>query len=249
MIAALIEYVTRPDIIVSFLTLSLLEIVLGIDNVIFISIVANRLDGLSRARARLVGLMLALVMRVFFLGTIVWITTHLTQPVLSYADLAFSWRDIILFAGGAFLLLKATLEIHSEVENKQQSPASGSTAVFGLVVLQIVLLDLVFSIDSILTAVGLSRELPVMIAAIVVAILVMLLASGPVGDFIHRHPTVKMLALAFLLLIGVALIADAFHFHIPREYLYAAIAFSLFVEMLNLAVRRRREREPPSGSP
>jgi predicted tellurium resistance membrane protein TerC len=221
-------------------TLSLLEIVLGIDNVIFISIVANRLSGEARMRARFIGLALALIMRVFFLATIVWLT-GMVATVYTFRDIDLSWRDIILISGGLFLLIKATLEIHAEMENKAHNsqPSLGVAAV-GWVIVQIVLLDLVLSVDSIITAVGMSRELPVMIAAVVVAILVMLLASGPVGDFIHRHPTVKMLALAFLLLIGVALIADGLDFHIPREYLYAAIAFSLFVEFLNIMARKNR---------
>lgn len=235
-----IDYVNDPGVWFSFLTLSLLEIVLGIDNVIFVSIVANRLQRGTRAKARFVGLMLALIMRIAFLATIVWITRTLRQPVFDFAGYGFSWRDIILFGGGAFLIVKATLEIDAEVRNKEQKSESSASAIFGVVVIQIVALDLVFSIDSILTAVGLSQQLPVMIAAIFVAILVMLLAAGPVGDFIHGHPTIKMLALAFLLLVGVALIADGFGLHIPREYLYAAIAFSLFVEFLNLAARRNR---------
>ncbi len=238
-----IHYLNDPGVWFSFLTLSLLEIVLGIDNVIFVSIVANRLEKDKRAKARFVGLMLALIMRIAFLATIVWITTTLTRPIFYFSGYGFSWRDIILFGGGAFLIVKATLEIDAEVRNKEQASESAASAIFTVVVIQIVALDLIFSIDSILTAVGLSQQLPVMIAAIFVAILVMLLAAGPVGDFIHRHPTVKMLALAFLLLIGVALIADSFGFHIPREYLYAAIAFSLFVEFLNLAARRNQR--PP----
>lgn len=241
-----INYLQDPGVWLSFLTLSLLEIVLGIDNVIFVSIAANRLPKEIQGKARFVGLMLALVMRVAFLATIVWITTALRRPIFYLLDYGFSWRDIILFGGGAFLIVKATLEIDAEVRNKEQPSENAASAMFTIVVIQIVALDLVFSIDSILTAVGLSQQLPVMIAAIFVAILVMLLAAGPVGDFIHRHPTVKMLALAFLLLVGVALIADGFGFHIPREYLYAAIAFSLFVEFLNLAARG--SRHPPGGS-
>jgi len=242
-----IDYVHDPNVWISFLTLSLLEIVLGIDNVIFVSIVANRLSRERRAKARFIGLMLALLMRIAFLVTIVWITRRLTSPIFYFLNRGFSWRDIILFGGGAFLILKATLEIHADVQNKGQSGGGAASAIFTIVVIQIVALDLVFSIDSILTAVGLSQQLPVMIAAIFVAILVMLLAAGPVGDFIHRHPTIKMLALAFLLLVGVALIADGFGFHIPREYLYAAIAFSLFVELLNLAARRNRPPRDGKG--
>jgi predicted tellurium resistance membrane protein TerC len=246
MLEHVLVYLSDPGIWVSFLTLTVLEIVLGIDNVIFIAIAANHLEGPTRLKARGIGLFFAFLLRVAFLASIIWITGHLTQPVfkLPQFDLFFSWRDIILFGGGAFLLVKATLEIHSEVEGGEVDEGPKRAAIFALVVLQIVVLDLVFSIDSILTAVGLSRELPVMIAAIFIAIIVMLVASGPVGEFIKRHPTVKMLALAFLLLVGVALIADGFGFHIPREYLYAAIAFSLFVEILNLMARRRRQAAP-----
>jgi predicted tellurium resistance membrane protein TerC len=250
MLDQLVAYVERPEALISFLTLTLLEIVLGIDNVIFLAIVANRLDGRDRGKARFVGLMLALVMRVVFLASVVWLT-HLTTTAFAAYGYVFSWRDSIFLAGGLFLVAKATLEISAEVNPRPKGRRMSGAAAFGLVVVQIVALDLVFSIDSVMTAVGLSRELPIMIAAIVISIFVMLVASDPVGAFIMRHPSVKMLALAFLLLIGTALIADGFGVHFDRNYLYAAIAFSLLVEMLNMLVRaseKRREAPNETGA-
>lgn len=243
-----ISYAERPETLISFLTLTLLEIVLGIDNVIFLAIVANRLEKKDRARARFVGLMLALAMRIVFLFSIVWLT-RLTTVAFSAFGYDFSWRALIFLGGGLFLIAKATLEIGAEMETrpKGKKKPMPAAAAFGWVVVQIVLLDLIFSIDSVMTAVGLSRELPIMVAAIVIAIIVMLVASEPISGFIVRHPTVKMLALAFLLLIGTALIADGFGVHFDRNYLYAAIAFSLFVELLNMAVRAAARRRGGSG--
>ena len=226
------------DIWASLLTLTALEIVLGIDNVIFISVVAGRLPIEKQATVRRLGLGLALLGRIALLSSLVWII-GLTQPVFTIGDFAVSWRDIILFAGGLFLLAKGTLEIHHTVEGADEEPAAspkGYAAAIG----QIILLDLVFSLDSVITAVGMTDNLPVMIAAVVIAILVMLVASGPVSAFIQEHPTSKMLALSFLLLIGVALIADGLHYHVPRGYLYFAIAFSAGVEALNLWAGKRR---------
>ena len=233
-------WVMDVDIWASLLTLTALEIVLGIDNVIFISVIASRLPLEKQANVRRLGLALALVGRIALLSSLVWII-GLTRPVFEVDGFAVSWRDIILIAGGLFLLAKGTLEIHHSVEGDEESPAarpSGYAAAIG----QIILLDLVFSLDSVITAVGMTRNLPVMIAAVVIAVIVMLAASGPVSSFIQRHPTSKMLALSFLLLVGVALVADGLHYHVPRGYLYFAIAFSAGVEALNLWAGQRRRR-------
>ncbi len=217
----------------------MLEIVLGIDNVIFISILVQRLPAHQRDQARYIGLGLAMGMRILLLLTISWII-GLTQPLVTLFDRDFSWRDVILIGGGVFLLWKATTEIHETLEGDEAHAATGAgTAALGSVLVQIVLLDIVFSLDSVLTAVGLVDEVAIMIVAIVVAVGVMLVASGPLSRFVHDHPSVKILALSFLLLIGVTLIADGFGFHIDKAYIYAAMAFSVFVEALNL---RRRSK-------
>jgi predicted tellurium resistance membrane protein TerC len=237
------ELLTNPETWIALLTLTVLEIVLGIDNVIFISILVQRLPAESRDRGRIIGLALAMGMRILLLLTISWII-GLTRPAFAVAGLEFSWRDIILIGGGLFLLWKATTEIHESLEGEAAHTATAGavgTATFGGVLIQIVLLDIVFSLDSVLTAVGMARDLPVMVAAVVIAVGVMLFASGPLSRFVHAHPTVKMLALSFLLLIGVTLIADGFGFHLDKAYIYAAMGFSVFVEALNLASRRRRE--------
>jgi predicted tellurium resistance membrane protein TerC len=236
------ELLTNPETWVALLTLTVLEIVLGIDNVIFISILVQRLPADQRDRGRLVGLGLAMGMRILLLLTISWIA-GLTTPVFTIAGNEFSWRDLILIAGGLFLLWKATTEIGESLEGEPAhhvDPAAG-TASFRSVIAQIVLLDIVFSLDSVLTAVGMANEIAVMIAAVVIAVGVMLVASGPLARFVHEHPSVKMLALAFLLLIGVTLIADGFGFHIDKAYIYAAMGFSVFVEALNLRARARRK--------
>jgi predicted tellurium resistance membrane protein TerC len=237
------DLLTNPETWIALLTLTVLEIVLGIDNVIFISILVQRLPAESRDRGRIIGLALAMGMRILLLLTISWII-GLTQPAFSVAGLEFSWRDIILIGGGLFLLWKATTEIHESLEGEAAHAPTATavgTATFGAVLFQIVLLDIVFSLDSVLTAVGMARDLPVMVAAVVIAVGVMLFASGPLSRFVHAHPTVKMLALSFLLLIGVTLIADGFGFHIDKAYIYAAMGFSVFVEALNLRARRHRE--------
>ncbi|MBW7836371.1 MAG: TerC family protein [Sphingomonadales bacterium] len=235
------DFLTDPQVWTGFITLSILEIVLGIDNLIFLSIVSERLPAAQRPRARRIGLALALLMRVGLLAGLSWII-GLTAPIFTVADFTLSWRDVVLGGGGMFLIYKGTQEIHGMVEGKEShGVVSGAKAVsFASVIAQIVVLDLVFSLDSVITAVGMVNDLPVMIAAVVVAIVVMLVAAEPVAGFINRHPTVKMLALAFLLLVGVALVADGAHFHIPRGYLYFAIAFSLAVESLNLIAAKRR---------
>ncbi|MFL5260757.1 MAG: TerC family protein [Hyphomicrobiales bacterium] len=223
----------------SLVTLTALEIVLGIDNLVFLTIASQRLPAERRPLAQKIGLGGALVLRIIMLALLVWII-RLTQPVFSAAGLEFSWRDIILIAGGLFLLYKGTHEIHSEVERQEESAKEPRAASFFGVIALIMVIDFVFALDSIITAVGMTTVLPVMIAANVFAILVMMLAATPIGGFIERHPTIKMLALAFILLVGVALIADGFGMHIPRGYIYFAIAFSIAVEFLNMLVRRKR---------
>ncbi len=235
----LIALLSTPETWIALATLTVLEIVLGIDNIIFISILVARLPVTDRDRARTIGLSLAMGMRILLLLTISWIV-GLTQPILTLAGQDFSWRDLILIAGGLFLLWKATTEIHESLEgDAPHAAATAGTASLGGVLVQIVLLDIVFSLDSVLTAVGMVDEVIVMIAAVVLAVGVMLIASGPLSRFVHAHPSVKMLALAFLLLVGVTLIADGFGVHIDKAYIYAAMAFRVFVEALNLRARRR----------
>ncbi|HYH92162.1 MAG TPA: TerC family protein [Candidatus Saccharimonadales bacterium] len=239
------ELLTNPETWISLLTLTVLEIVLGIDNVIFISILVQRLPAAVRDRARYIGLGLAMGMRILLLLTISFIV-GLTAPVFTIAGKDFSWRDIILIGGGLFLLWKATTEIGESLEGEEAHHAetgATATASFRSVLIQIVLLDIVFSLDSVLTAVGMAEEIAVMVAAVVIAVLVMLVASGPLSRFVHDHPSVKILALAFLLLIGVTLIADGFGFHIDKAYIYAAMAFSVFVEALNLRARAARAKK------
>ena len=228
-----------PKIWASFLTLSVLEIVLGVDNLVFLALLAGRLPGHQQARARRLGLGLALLMRLALLGSIAWLV-HLTDPVLTLFGDAFSWRDIVLIAGGGFLLYKGTREIHLRVEGEDESGNARPAAGFASTVVQIMLFDIVFSLDSVITAVGIADELWVMVAAIVVAMALMLAASGPLAAFIDRNASVKMLALSFLLLIGMMLVADGFGVHVPRGYVYAAMGFSGMVEALNLLAARRR---------
>ena len=234
------DWVTEPSMWLSLATLTALEIVLGIDNLVFIAILTDRVAAKRRAAARKVGLALALVTRLMLLAMLAWIVT-LTAPLFSVAGLAISWRDLILMAGGAFLLVKATHEIHNEVEGgpEDKGPGAGA-ATFGAVVTQIAFVDIIFSLDSVITAVGMVDEIGVMIAAVVLAVGFMFIFSRSIGEFVERHPTVKMLALSFLLMIGVFLIADGLHFHIPKGYLYFSLAFSVGVEALNHWVRRRR---------
>ncbi|MBT6314270.1 MAG: TerC family protein [Alphaproteobacteria bacterium] len=246
----MLELLSNPDVWLSFATLAALEVVLGIDNLVFISIVADKLPKGQQARARQIGLMAALGMRVLMLLGITWIV-GLTAPVFTLAGFEASWRDIILLGGGIFLLVKGTLEIHHTVEGDgDHGGPKKASATFLMAVGQIMVLDLVFSLDSIITAVGMTDQIEVMIAAVVFAILVMLFAASPVSAFIHKHPTTKMLALSFLLLIGMSLVADGLHFHIPREYLYFAIAFSIIVEGLNLLAKaaQRRKAEARANS-
>jgi len=235
------ELLANPETWIALLTLTVLEIVLGIDNVIFISILVGRLPIEDRDRARYIGLGLAMGMRIGLLLTISWIA-GLTAPAITLAGHAFSWRDLILIGGGLFLLWKATTEIFESLEGEEahHEAADAKPARFGPIIVQIVLLDIVFSLDSVLTAVGLVDEIPIMIAAVVIAVGVMLVASGPLSRFVHEHPSVKILALSFLLLIGVTLVADGFGLHIDKAYIYAAMGFAVFVEALNL--RRSRKK-------
>ena len=238
----MLDLFADPQVWASLLTLTALEIVLGIDNIIFISIMAAKLPAHQQDKARKVGLALALITRLMLLASIAWVAT-LTQPLITLLGLEFSGRDLILIGGGLFLLAKGTVEIHHTVEGEEdEGGVAPKVATFGGVVVQIMILDIVFSLDSVITAVGMSNHLPVMVAAVVIAMAVMLFASGPVGDFVNRHTTVKMLALSFLLLVGVALVADGLGFHIPKGYLYFAIAFSALVEALNLMASARRKR-------
>lgn len=239
----MLELLTDPNAWFSLATLTLLEIVLGIDNVIFLSIISARLPEARQPAARRIGLLIALGLRIVLLFSITWII-GLTQPVFEFLEHTVSWRDLVLLAGGLFLLVKATTEIHDYMESEEHGAGGAKVAAsFAAVVLQIVALDVVFSLDSVLTAVGMADHVEVMIAAVVIAMGVMLWAAEPVSDFVSRHPTVKMLALAFLLLIGVTLIADGLQFHIPRGYLYFAVAFSAAVEAVNLLRRRKRRSE------
>ena len=241
------EWLTDPQIWASFIALSAMEIVLGIDNVVFISVLVARMAPEQRLMARRIGLSLALVFRIIMLAGIVWFI-HLTTPIFGIGGYDFSWRDLVLLAGGLFLLVKGTREIHQDIEGDNEE-SGGSRVANSLTsaIIQIALIDLVFSVDSIITAVGIADHVEVMIAAVAVAILVMYFASEPVAAFIERHPTTKMLALSFLLLIGAALVADGFHFHIPRAYVYFAMAFSAAVEAVNvIALRNRRKKRDAS---
>jgi predicted tellurium resistance membrane protein TerC len=234
-------WLTDPQIWASLVTLTALEIVLGIDNLVFIAIVAGRLPPERQNRARRVGLALALITRLVLLASIVWII-GLTRPVFELFGQPVSWRDIVLIAGGLFLLYKGTREIHQGLEGDGQTAgAGGGRTSFAGVVVQIMVLDIVFSLDSVITAVGMANTLWVMAAAIVIAVAIMLVASKPLADFVERHPTVKMLALSFLLLIGMTLVADGAGFEVPKGYIYAAIGFSVAVETLNQFAARRRK--------
>jgi predicted tellurium resistance membrane protein TerC len=234
------EWITDPAIWASLVTLMALEIVLGIDNLVFISILAGRLPAHQQSKARKVGLALALITRLMLLATLAWIVS-LTAPFVTIGTFGLSWRDVILIGGGLFLLWKATTEIHAEVEGEEQDkgPARAGTT-FAAIVTQIAIIDIVFSLDSVITAVGMADQLWVMVVAVVAAVIVMLLTSDPLANFIAAHPTIKMLALSFLVLIGVILIADGMHLHIPKGYVYFALGFSVMVEGLNHWVRRRR---------
>jgi predicted tellurium resistance membrane protein TerC len=238
----LTELMASPEAWASLATLAVLEIVLGIDNIIFLSIVTNRLPAHQRPRARFIGLALALIGRLALLFSLAWMT-RLIHPIFFIGEFGVSWRDIVLFFGGAFLIYKATVEMHNELEGGDDYRADVKAASFAYVIFQIMIIDMVFSLDSVITAIGIAEHIPIMVIAILIAIAVMLFAAGPVAGFVDRHPTVKMLALAFLLLVGVALVADGLHFHIPRAYLYFAIGFSIAVEALNLYAAKTRKQK------
>jgi predicted tellurium resistance membrane protein TerC len=238
----MIELLSSPEAWAALLTLTALEIVLGIDNVIFLSVIVSRIPPAQAKRARQIGLALALIFRILLLSILVWLI-GLTTPVFTVKEFAFSWRDVILIGGGLFLIAKATHEIHGEVEAREPEETSTSkTSAFFWIIVQIIIIDLVFSLDSIITAIGMAKDLEIMIAAVIIACYIMYVSSGPVARFVAEHPTTKMLALAFLVLIGVALVADGFHFHIPRAYIYFAIAFSALVELFNVLARRNRSK-------
>ena len=235
------EWLTDPQIWIAFITLTVLELVLGIDNVIFISILSGKLPADQQPRARVVGLSLALVMRVILLFSLSWVI-GLTEPLFSVFGQEVSGRDLVLLIGGLFLIAKSTHEIHGSLEGEEGEASRKVYAGFTGVIVQIMLLDIVFSLDSVITAVGMVNNLWIMISAVVISIIAMMLFAGRIGAFVQRHPTIKMLALAFLLLIGVTLIAEGLHQHISKGYIYFAMAFSVFVEFLNM---RLRKKAPP----
>ncbi|UXS04866.1 TerC family protein [Agrobacterium tumefaciens] len=242
---SVLPLLSDPAAWVALVTLIVMEVVLGIDNLIFISILTNKLPPEQREKARRIGIGLALVMRLGLLGTVAWIV-QLTTPVFEIFGHAFSWKDMILIGGGLFLMWKATKEIHHNVDpedHKEDMVGGAVTMNFGSAIGQILLLDLVFSVDSIITAVGMTPHLPIMIIAVVVAVVVMLLAATPLANFIERNPTIVMLALAFLMMIGMTLIAEGMGFHVPKGYVYAAMAFSALVELLNMLARNARRRK------
>jgi predicted tellurium resistance membrane protein TerC len=237
------EWITDPQIWIAFLTLAGLEIVLGIDNIVFISILVGKLPRERQPGAYRIGLGLAMIMRILLLLSLSWVM-GLTEPLftLPLAGKVIAGRDLVLIVGGLFLVAKSTHEIHDKLEGHEGSKSAKAAASYGAVLAQIMVLDIVFSLDSVITAIGMVRQVGVMIAAVIAAVLVMMAFARPIGDFVGRHPTMKMLALAFLVAIGVMLIADGFGHHVPKGYIYFAMAFSLFVEMLNL---RAGHREPP----
>jgi len=238
----MIQLWTSPAAWAALLTLTALEIVLGIDNVIFLSVIVSRIPQAQAKRARQIGLALALVFRILLLSLLVWLI-GLTEPVLTLRGVALSWRDIILIAGGLFLIGKATHEIHVEMEAPDEAnDETPKPTVFFWVIVQIIIIDMVFSLDSIITAIGMAQDLTIMIAAVIIACFIMYVSSGPVATFVSEHPTTKMLALAFLVLIGVALVADGFKFHIPRGYIYFAIVFSALVELFNVLAKHNRKK-------
>jgi predicted tellurium resistance membrane protein TerC len=238
----MIDLLTSPEAWAALLTLTALEIVLGIDNVIFLSVIVSRIPRQQAKRARQIGLALALLFRILLLSLLVWLI-GLTQTIFTIGGLALSWRDIILIGGGLFLIAKATHEIHGEVEGlDDENDAAPKAGAFFWVIVQIIIIDMIFSLDSIITAIGMAQDLAIMITAVVIACAIMYASSGPVARFVAEHPTTKMLALAFLVLIGVALVADGFKFHIPRGYIYFAIAFSAAVEAFNVLAGRNRKK-------
>lgn len=236
------EILSSPENWASLITLTVLEIVLGVDNIIFLAILAARLPKDKQKLGRRLGLIAALGTRLALLASVAWIVS-LSEPIVTIMGLGISWRDILLFVGGLFLIAKSTLEIHNEVEGEKHDGEGGLVkASLWMVVTQIAIIDIVFSLDTVMTAVGMSDHFEIMAFAVLAAVVVMIFAAEPVAAFVDKHPTVKMLALSFLILIGVSLIADALHFHIPKAYLYFAVAFSIGVESLNLWARARRDK-------
>ncbi|HEY9010014.1 MAG TPA: TerC family protein, partial [Devosia sp.] len=243
----MLELLSDPNVWIAFATLTVMEIVLGIDNIVFISVLVSRLPKEQAERARRMGILLALVFRIALLLVISWVI-GLTQPAIAAFGIELSWKDIILIAGGAFLIYKATHEMHAAIEEPhEESITQKAGAAFAAIIGQIIIIDMVFSIDSIVTAVGMAEHVEVMIAAVLVAVGVMYFASGPVARFVAEHPTTKMLALAFLLLIGVSLVADGLGFHIPKGYIYAAMGFSVLVEAINIFAAARRKKLKPDA--
>lgn len=232
------EWLADPNIWIAFATLTVLELVLGIDNIIFISILAGKLPPEQQPRARFIGLSLALVMRVVLLFSLAWVM-GLTAPLFSVFEHPVSGRDLILIVGGLFLIAKSTHEIHGSLEGEEGHAIKKVYSSFGAVIVQIGLLDIVFSLDSVITAIGMVNQVPIMIAAVTVSIIAMMFFAGPIGAFVERHPTIKMLALAFLLLIGFTLVVEGIEVHIPKGYIYFAMAFSVFVEFLNIRLRKK----------
>lgn len=236
------EWITEPQAWIALLTLTALEIVLGIDNIIFISILVSRLPEKLRNRARQFGLALAMLTRIALLLALAWVM-GLVEPIFNVLNQEISGRDLILIGGGLFLLAKATMEIHGSLEGVEEESDKSRVAVAGLfsVITQIAVIDIVFSLDSVITAVGMAEHVPVMVLAIIIAVGIMMIMAKAIGDFVDRHPTIKMLALSFLVMVGMALVGEGFDMHIPKGYIYFAMAFSLSVEMLNLRMRARRE--------
>jgi predicted tellurium resistance membrane protein TerC len=235
------EWITDPQALIALLTLTILEIVLGIDNIIFISILSGKLPKEEQKKGRLLGLSLAMITRILLLFSISLIV-KLTEPFFTVFDLGISGRDLILILGGLFLLAKSTMEIHSKLEGEEEHHELKAKVSFWGVIIQILLLDIVFSLDSVITAVGMANELAVMVIAVIIAVIFMMFFSGSISDFVEKHPTIKILALSFLLLIGFSLIIEGLHQHIPKGYIYFAMAFSVFVEMLNLKMRKKKSK-------
>ncbi len=242
-----LSFVTDPQLLIAFFTLTALELVLGIDNIIFISILVDKLPLHQRTFARRLGLFLAMFMRIALLLVLAWLV-GLTAPLFEVFDHGVSGRDLILIAGGLFLVWKSTGEIHQLLEGEEGESSSAVKATLAAVIMQIIVIDMVFSLDSIITAVGMVNNLSVMIAAVIVSVALMMVAAAPIGEFVSNHPTVKMLALSFLMVIGVVLIAEGFGHHVPKGYIYSAMAFSVVVEMLNIRMRKKTKpvglREP-----
>ncbi len=237
------EWISDPNIWIALVTLTVLEVVLGVDNIIFISILVGKLPHEDQTRGRLIGLSLAMIMRVGLLFSLTWVI-GLVEPIFTLFGQEISGRDMILILGGLFLLAKSTHEIHSKLEGEEHETATRVAPSFTSVIIQIILLDAVFSLDSVITAVGMVDQIGVMIAAVVIAVGIMMVSAAAISNFVNRHPTIKMLALSFLLLIGVSLLAEGFDQHIPKAYIYFAVAFSIFVELLNLRARSKSRAEP-----